>query len=57
MIRTLIDDSKGRLHRIAFIVKWHDLHDIGVADADRRSVCQCDDVLVRLWLSHQWDHL
>ena len=57
MIRALVDDSKGRLHRIAFIVKWHDLHDIGVADADGRSVGQRDDVLVRLRLSHQRDHL
>lgn len=57
MIRALVDDSKGRLHRIALIVKRHDLHDIGVADADGRSVGQRDDVLVRLRLSHQRDHL
>ena len=57
MIRALVDDSKGRLHRIALIVKWHDLHDIGVADADCCSVGQRDDVLVRLRLSHEWDHL
>ena len=46
MIRALVDDSKGRLHRISLIVKRHDLHDIRMADADGRSVGQRDDVLV-----------
>lgn len=57
MIRALVDDSKGRLHRISLIVKWHDLHDIRVADADGCSVGQRNDMLVRLRLSHQRDHL
>ena len=46
MIRALVDDSEGRLHRVALVVKWHDLHDIGMADADGCSVGQRDDVLV-----------
>ena len=57
MIRALVDDSKGRLHRISLIVKWHDLHDIRVADADGCCVGQRNDMLVRLRLSHQRDHL
>lgn len=53
MVSSLVNDAKGRLHRVAFVVQRDDLHDVGVSNADRRRVGQRDDVLMGFRLSDE----
>ena len=58
MVNTLVDDAKSWLLRSAFLVQRHDLHDITVADSDRRCMRQRTDVR-SAWVipRHEWYHL
>ena len=40
MIRSLVDNAKSRLERIALLVQGNHLHDVGVSDPDGSGVGQ-----------------